>query len=32
MKKLIALLTIFLFLVPFSTLAQDFCEGNFDYD
>ena len=31
MKKILALLLIF-FLVPLSTSAQDFCEGNFDYD
>ena len=31
MKKILALLTVIL-LVPLSTLAQDFCQGNFDYD
>lgn len=31
MKQIIALLTV-LFLVPLSTSAQDFCEGNFNYD
>ena len=31
MKKILALVIV-LFLVPLSTSAQDFCEGNFDYD
>ena len=31
MKRLLVLLTL-LVLVPVSTSAQDFCEGNFDYD
>jgi hypothetical protein len=31
MKKQLALLIVLL-LVPLSTSAQDFCEGNFDYD
>ena len=32
MKQIVALLTIALFLLPLTTSAQDFCEGNFDYD
>jgi hypothetical protein len=32
MKQMIALITITLFLIPLTTSAQDFCEGNFDYD
>ena len=31
MKKILALLIVLL-LVPLTTSAQDFCEGNFDYD
>ena len=31
MKKILALVIV-LFLVPLTTSAQDFCEGNFDYD
>jgi len=31
MKKILAILIVFLF-VPFTAEAQDFCEGNFDYD
>ncbi len=31
MKQIVALLIV-LFLVPLTTSAQDFCEGNFDYD
>jgi hypothetical protein len=32
MKQMMALITMVLFLVPLTTSAQDFCEGNFDYD
>jgi hypothetical protein len=32
MKQMIALITMALFLIPLTTSAQDFCEGNFDYD
>lgn len=32
MKTIIVLCSILLLLVPFAALAQDFCEGNFDYD
>ena len=32
MKQVIAFLTIFMFLVPLTASAQDFCEGNFNYD
>ena len=32
MKRIVVLFSIFLMLVPFAALAQDFCEGNFDYD
>ena len=32
MKRTIVLCSILLMLVPFAALAQDFCEGNFDYD
>ena len=32
MKRIIVLGSILLLLVPFAALAQDFCEGNFDYD
>jgi len=32
MKKIFALLLMVLFLVPLTASAQDFCEGNFDYD
>lgn len=32
MKKTIVLGLILLLLVPFAAVAQDFCEGNFDYD
>ena len=31
MKQIVALLIV-LFLVPFTASAQDFCEGNLDYD
>ncbi len=31
MKKIVALLIV-LFLVPLTASAQDYCEGNFDYD
>ena len=32
MKQIIALVTIVLFLVPLYASAQNFCNGNFDYD
>jgi hypothetical protein len=32
MKKQVALLIVLLLLVPLNASAQDFCEGNFDYD
>ena len=32
MKRIIVLSSILLLLVPFTALAQDFCDGNFDYD
>jgi len=32
MQRIIVLFSILLLLVPFAALAQDFCEGNFDYD
>ena len=32
MKRIIVLCSILLLLVPFTAMAQDFCEGNFDYD
>ena len=31
MKKILAVLIV-LFLVPLTASAQDFCQGNFDYD
>jgi len=32
MKRIVVLFSIFLLFLPFTALAQDFCEGNFDYD
>ena len=32
MRRIIVLCSILLLLVPFTAVAQDFCEGNFDYD
>jgi hypothetical protein len=32
MKQIAAFLIVLLLLVPLPTSAQDFCEGNFDYD
>jgi hypothetical protein len=32
MKQIAAFLIVLLLLVPLTTSAQDFCEGNFDYD
>jgi hypothetical protein len=32
MKQIEAFLIVLLLLVPLTTSAQDFCEGNFDYD
>ena len=31
MKQIVALLIV-LFLLPLTASAQDFCEGNFDFD
>jgi hypothetical protein len=32
MKRIIVLCSILLLIVPFTAGAQDYCEGNFDYD
>ena len=32
MKRIIVLFSIVLLVVPFAAVAQDFCDGNFDYD
>jgi hypothetical protein len=32
MKRIIVLVSILLLLVPLTAVAQDFCQGNFDYD